>query len=66
MELDAVHRQRPVAQPHDRVVIDRARGHFEFRRQAVLGDDERTLTGMYLGENGEWHEMVKMRYQRTA
>jgi hypothetical protein len=32
----------------------------------IVSDDERTLTGNYLGEDGEWHEMVKMVYRRAA
>jgi len=32
----------------------------------ITGEDQRTLTGMCLGEDGEWHEMMKMFYRRSA
>jgi hypothetical protein len=31
----------------------------------IVSDDERILTGNYLGEDGEWHEMCKMLYRRA-
>jgi hypothetical protein len=31
----------------------------------IIGDDQRTLSSNVLGEDGEWHEMMKMYFKRA-
>lgn len=32
----------------------------------IINDDERVLTGNFLGEDGQWHEMMKMTFRRAS
>jgi len=32
----------------------------------IVNDNERVLTGNYLGEDGQWHEMMKMSFRRAS